>query len=87
MDVIFNFPNGSTFNTDMGVVPRVGDLVDLLQVNSHFFDKEIDWLNFQQLKSFTWEVDKVVWLPLSSSYGLPASYVNLILKRVDKPTN
>jgi hypothetical protein len=84
MDVIFNFPNGQTLSFKMNTVPRVGDLVDLSWINQTYFTAN-QWYEFEEYKSYTWQVERVVWTPRYT--GAYTSYVNLILKRVDKPTN
>jgi hypothetical protein len=82
MDVYFNFPNGQILKYDMPHLPRVGELVDFFLVSQKNFKREEDWINWQSYKAITWEVERVLWIPNGQD-----SYVNLILKRIDKPTN
>lgn len=78
MTIIFNFPNGSNFSTSMDVVPRIGEKVNLSMMHAGLVD---DWANFQDLRYFTWEVDRVVWAPGKKPF------VNLIMKRVMEATS
>lgn len=79
VQVLFNFPNGLSFEVSMDAVPGKGEIVSLIMVNELVFGSTADWEKYKEYEyaDFAWEAESVIWTPAASG----RSYVNVVLKR------